>query len=77
MIGGLYNVYFWFDFKTSPEYCKTFCEMDVDSEESLCFLAGVIGLLSDKFRVCLKPGVRSAEKIHAERRLTLKISDCG
>ena len=62
VIGGLYNVYFWFDFKTSPEYCKTFCEMDVDSEESLCFLAGVIGLLSDKFRVCLKPGVRSAEK---------------
>ena len=25
---GLYNVYFWFDLKTSPEYCKTFCEMD-------------------------------------------------
>ena len=41
------------------------------------FLAGVIGLLSDKFRVCLKPGVRSREKIYAERRLTLKISDWG
>ena len=28
VIGGLYNVYFWFDLNTSPEYCKTFCEMD-------------------------------------------------
>ena len=41
------------------------------------FDSGVIGFLDDKFRVCLKPGIRSPEKIHAESLVSRvrKLSD--